>query len=124
MSQNKRTKSIIQAGLKEQIKQSKGWYFITFVQDLPNARPYGFTLYDEPFVLLRTKSGKLICYLLPLHDEAKNIDNARLTSFFVVERQGMIWLWRESNKAADDSLIPTINSLKSFVEDDSKMLDP
>ena len=61
----------MQAQLKEQIKQSKGWYFITSVQDLPNHRPYGFTLYNEPFVLLRNKAGELICYLLPLNNEKK-----------------------------------------------------
>ena len=64
-------KHLTQAKLKQKIKQNKGWYFITLVQDLPNNRPYGFTLYNEPFVLLRTKNGGLVCYILLLDDEAK-----------------------------------------------------
>lgn len=113
----------MQAQLKEQIKQSKGWYFITFVKDLPNHRPYGFTLYNESFVLLRTKAGKLICYLLPLSSENKKNTDAYIKTFPVVERQGMIWLWQKSEEA-DDSLIPTINNLISFVEDGNEMIDP
>ncbi len=37
------------------------WYPVTFSQDLPNNRPYGFTLYDEPLVLFRNGEGKLVC---------------------------------------------------------------
>lgn len=33
------------------------WYPVTFVRDFDNKRPYGFTLYDEPFVLFRNKAG-------------------------------------------------------------------
>ena len=114
----------MQGQLKEQIKQSKGWYFITSVQDLPNHRPYGFNLYNESFVLLRNKAGKLICYLLPLYDETKNFDIACVELFAVVEKQEMIWFWRENSEEANGDLIPTLNNLDNFGEDDSKMLDP
>ena len=37
------------------------WYPVTFSQDLPNNRPYGFSLYDEPLVLFRNEQGELVC---------------------------------------------------------------
>ncbi len=37
------------------------WYPICFVQDLPQNRPYGFSLYDEPFVLFRNQEGIFVC---------------------------------------------------------------
>ncbi|MCG6135517.1 MAG: Rieske 2Fe-2S domain-containing protein [Nostoc sp. LLA-1] len=37
------------------------WYPICFVQDLPKNRPYGFSLYDEPFVLFTNQEGILVC---------------------------------------------------------------
>lgn len=37
------------------------WYPVTFVQDLPENRPYSFSLYDEPFVLFKNQDKKLIC---------------------------------------------------------------
>jgi phenylpropionate dioxygenase-like ring-hydroxylating dioxygenase large terminal subunit len=37
------------------------WYPIAFVRDLPNDRPYSFSLYDEPLVLFRDREGKLAC---------------------------------------------------------------
>lgn len=37
------------------------WYPVAFVQDLPKNRPYTFSLYDEPYVLFRSKEGKLGC---------------------------------------------------------------
>jgi phenylpropionate dioxygenase-like ring-hydroxylating dioxygenase large terminal subunit len=37
------------------------WYPIIFVRDLPQKRPYGFSLYDEPLVLFRDAHGKFGC---------------------------------------------------------------
>ncbi len=37
------------------------WYPVTFVQDLPKDRPFGFSLYDEPLVLFRSQDGQLGC---------------------------------------------------------------
>ncbi|MGB3694884.1 MAG: Rieske 2Fe-2S domain-containing protein [Spirulinaceae cyanobacterium] len=37
------------------------WYPITFCQDLPENRPYGFSIYDEPLVIFRDHHGELIC---------------------------------------------------------------
>ncbi|MBN3893785.1 MAG: Rieske 2Fe-2S domain-containing protein [Nostoc sp. NOS(2021)] len=37
------------------------WYPIIFVQDLPQHRPYGFSLYDQPLVLFKDASGKFAC---------------------------------------------------------------
>lgn len=77
----------------------------------------------EPFVLLRNKAGKLICYLLPLRDKISERDDACVKTFPVVEKQGSIWLWQRSEEA-NDNLIPTINNLDELVEEDIKMVDP
>jgi phenylpropionate dioxygenase-like ring-hydroxylating dioxygenase large terminal subunit len=39
------------------------WYPVTFIQDLPENRPYSFSLYDEPFVLFRDGQGQLVCLI-------------------------------------------------------------
>ena len=78
--------------LKQQIKEKQGWYFITFVCELPRDRPYGFTLFKEPFVLFKDKRDKWTCYLLPsLGEENSNIT---ISPFKVVEKQGEVWFWR------------------------------
>ncbi|MDJ0633419.1 MAG: hypothetical protein QNJ34_09545 [Xenococcaceae cyanobacterium MO_188.B29] len=110
-------KHLTQAKLKQKIKQNKGWYFITLVQDLPNNRPYGFTLYDEPFVLLRTKNGGLVCYILLLDDEAKIPNDASVKACPVVEKEGMIWFWRGNGEEVDENLIPTMSNLEPLLED-------
>ena len=97
-----------QEELKQQIKRDKGWYFITFVSDLPHDRPYSFILYKEPYVLLKNNRGKFNCYLLPLHHK-NDTDFAQVRSFTVVEKQGHIWFWHPRNSKADPKLIPTIN---------------
>ena len=106
-----KSKSLTRAELKQQIEQNQGWYFITYVPELPSDRPYGFTLYNQPFVLLRNKTGKLCCYLLPLTDEDNSDRDLCLQSFLVVEKQQMIWLWYKKDAEADQSLIP--NSMDS-----------
>lgn len=37
------------------------WYPIAFSVDLPVDRPYGFTIFAEPFVLFRDRAGELVC---------------------------------------------------------------
>ncbi len=37
------------------------WYPVAFLQDLPEDQPYGFSVYDEPFVLFRSQDEKLAC---------------------------------------------------------------
>ncbi|AFZ19391.1 aromatic ring-hydroxylating dioxygenase subunit alpha [Allocoleopsis franciscana] len=46
---------------EEEFNWRQCWYPVTFVQDLPENRPYSFSLYDEPFVLFRNQDKKLIC---------------------------------------------------------------
>ena len=46
---------------QQQFDGKNCWYPITFVRDFPRNRPYGFTLYDEPFVLFRDRAEKLAC---------------------------------------------------------------
>lgn len=125
------------------------WYPITFVQDFPKSRPYGFTLYDEPFVLFVNKQGKLVClqdicphraaklsdgqildgnleclyhgwqfndegkcvHIPQLPDDTPIPKNACITSFFVVQKQGIIWFWRGKKEEADETRIPTIANL-------------
>ncbi|MGL6344765.1 MAG: hypothetical protein ACRC80_37140 [Waterburya sp.] len=80
--------------LKQQIKDNQGWYFITSVRELPRDRPYGFTLYNEPFVLFRDKDENLLCYLLSSLFDIERHDKLEILLFPVVEEQGMIWFWR------------------------------
>lgn len=80
--------------LKQEIKENQGWYFITFVRDLPIHRPYGFTLFNEPFVLFKDKNTHLVCYsLASINSEKDNKDNVELQSFKVEKRQDEIWVW-------------------------------
>ena len=53
--------NLIQVEKPQQFDWKNCWYPITFVRDFPNQHPYGFTLYDEPFVLFKNKAGKLAC---------------------------------------------------------------
>ena len=106
------SKNLIQAELKQQIEQNKGWYFITLVRDFPQHRPYGFTINGRPFVLL-TNTGKYICYLLPIVNECNICNKLELQSFPVIEQQGIIWLWLKKNVEADPKLIPTLNAIQS-----------
>ncbi|MDJ0511263.1 MAG: Rieske 2Fe-2S domain-containing protein [Crocosphaera sp.] len=55
------TESLPKSETEKQFNWKECWYPVTFIQDLPTNRPYGFTLYDEPLVLFRNKEGKLIC---------------------------------------------------------------
>ena len=41
----------------------QSWYPVCFVRDLPESKPYPFSIYDEPFVLFRNKEGELICLI-------------------------------------------------------------
>jgi len=79
---------------KRQIKEKQGWYFITFVRELPTHRPYGFTLFNEPFVLFENANDRLVCYSLASVED-RDKDKVELQSFKVKEKQGEIWFWRE-----------------------------
>jgi phenylpropionate dioxygenase-like ring-hydroxylating dioxygenase large terminal subunit len=56
-----KTSSTLDNQHQSQFDWKNCWYPVTFVRDFTNGRPYGFTLYDEPFVLFRDKIGKLAC---------------------------------------------------------------
>ncbi len=147
---------------QQQFDGENCWYPITFVRDFPRNRPYGFTLYDEPFVLFRVRGKKLAClqdicphraaqlsdgqirdgkieclyhgwqfnpegkcqHIPQLPDEAKIPKLACVKSFFVVEKQGIIWVWRGQSETADENLIPILPELEKseFVQADF-MLD-
>jgi phenylpropionate dioxygenase-like ring-hydroxylating dioxygenase large terminal subunit len=52
------------------------------------------------------------CLHIPqLPTDAKIPTNACVQSFKVVERQGIIWMWRGEPEAADDERIPAIANL-------------
>ncbi|MDZ8239470.1 MAG: Rieske 2Fe-2S domain-containing protein [Nostoc sp. ChiQUE01a] len=53
--------SLPRLGAKEEFNWQNCWYPVIFVQDLPQHRPYGFSLYDEPLVLFQDASGKFAC---------------------------------------------------------------
>ena len=87
--------------LKQQIESDRGWYFITFIRELPSNRPYGFTLFNEPFVLFKNKKNNWVCYSLLLLSETKKDDRVEMPparederSLEVVEKQGEIWFYR------------------------------
>lgn len=87
-----KAKYLIREKLKQEVQEKQGWYFIAFAKELPSNRPYGFTLFNEPFVLLKDKNNQMVCYLL----SSSNLENTDVTisSFKVVEKQGEIWFWR------------------------------
>ena len=122
-NQIRKTKNLTSSEIKQKIVQKQGWYFITFIQDLPGNLPYRFTLYDEPFVLFRNKDKKLVCYSLPLADEAQNKNSVCLKSYPVIEKQGMIWFWRGNSEEADRNLIDTMTHFYNSEEENEEMLD-
>ncbi len=46
---------------REKLDWKDCWYPIIFVKDFSNKYPYGFTLYDEPFLIFEDKNSKLAC---------------------------------------------------------------
>ena len=98
---NPQDKYLTREELKQQIESDRGWYFVTFIRDLPLDRPYCFTLFNEFFVLFKDKNDNLVCYLLSLLDEAKREERIEMPparenkrSFEVLEKQGEIWFYR------------------------------
>lgn len=79
--------------LKQQIESDRGWYFITFVRELPSNRPYGFTLFNEPFVLFEDVNKNLVCCSLA-SEKKRGDDRVEVRIFTVVKKQGGIWLLR------------------------------
>ena len=74
---------------KQQMYRDRNWYFITFVCELPNDRPYCFSLFDDFFVLFRDRNDRLVCYLLSSLDDRNHRLEER--SFEVMQKQGEIW---------------------------------
>ncbi len=58
---SKKTESISTLEDREKLDWKNCWYPIIFIRDFYNKYPYGFTLYDEPFVLFEDESSKLSC---------------------------------------------------------------
>ena len=114
------TKDLIQPDSKQQFDGKKCWYPITFVQDFPNHHPYGFTLYDEPFVLFRDRSGKLACLkdICP-HRAAKLSDGQIIEGKIECLYHG--WQFDTEGKCQyipqlpDEAKIPERACVKSFV---------
>ena len=94
MTNNNRDKYLMRKELKQQIKSDRGWYFITFLRELPPNRPYGFTLFNEPFVLFRDKNDDLVCYLLSDKNDMNQKNSIKIKSFAVMQKQGEIWFYR------------------------------
>jgi hypothetical protein len=94
MNNNRETKYLTREELKQQIESDRGWYFITLVRDLPPNRPYGFTLFNEPFILFKDKNDNLVCYSLSSLSETKKDGCVEMRSHEVVKKQGGIWFYR------------------------------
>ena len=114
---NNKTKIINTPDTQQQFDWKNCWYPIAFARDIPGNRPYGFTLYDVPFVLLKNTDEKFICYLLPLYDEKKNTNSISVKSCPVVNKKGMIWFWTGNREEADESLIRTITNFYNLEEE-------
>lgn len=91
---NLESKYLTREKLKQQIESDRGWYFVTFIRNLPSNRPYGFSLFNEPFVLFKDKKNNLVCYSLSSLYETKKDDLVVTRSFEVMEKQGEIWFYR------------------------------
>ena len=61
-------------------------------------RPYGFTLFNEPFVLFKDKNNKRTYFLLPSLEEENN--DVTISPFKIVEKQGLIWFWRDKVRSS------------------------
>ena len=59
--------------LKQEIAEDSGWYFIDFISNIPCHRPYGFTLFNQPFVLFKDRSDRWVCYSLPTSHKDDNL---------------------------------------------------
>ena len=100
LNNNLKSKYSVREKLKQQIESDLGWYFIAFIRNLPSNRPYGFSLFNEPFVLFKNKKNNWVCCsLLSLYetkDDRFEMPFARedKRSFEVVEKQGKIWFYR------------------------------
>lgn len=79
--------------LKQKSEKKQGWYFIAYINELPLKRPYGFTLFDQPFALLGNDND-LICYCLASKSIKQN-GIIEIQSFKVEKRQNEIWFWLE-----------------------------
>lgn len=49
------------SGEKPQMQWRTCWYPIAFTVDIPADQPYGFSIFDQPFVLFRDVAGDLVC---------------------------------------------------------------
>lgn len=96
---NRENKYLTREKLKQQIAEDSGWYFITYIHELPSNRPYSFTLFNEPFVLFKDKNDNFVCFLLLSLDETKKSDSVGQQSFKVVEKQGEIWFNRKKTQS-------------------------
>ncbi|MFH7026334.1 MAG: Rieske 2Fe-2S domain-containing protein [Heteroscytonema crispum UTEX LB 1556] len=95
------------------------WYPVTFVQDLPQNRPYSFSLYDEPLVLFRNQDGQLICLIdrCP-HRAAKLSDgqiiNGKIECLYHGWQFGKDGECLHIPQLAEDAKIPQNACVKSF----------
>ncbi|WP_017316572.1 aromatic ring-hydroxylating dioxygenase subunit alpha [Mastigocladopsis repens] len=69
----------LQPGQNQEFDWKQCWYPVCFVQDLPNNRPYSFSLYDEPFVLYRDKDGQLVCLVDRCPHRAAKLSDGQIT---------------------------------------------
>ena len=115
-----KTESLPTSDPQQQFDWKNCWYPITFVRDFPRNRPYGFTLYDEPFVLFRDQDGKLACLkdICP-HRAAKLSDGQIMEGKIECLYHG--WQFDTEGKCQhipqlpDEVIIPNNACVKSFV---------
>ena len=104
---------------EQQFNWRECWYPVGFRQDLPPNKPYGFSLYDEPFVIYRNKQGKLVC----LTDRCPH-RAAKLSSGQIIDGRLEClyhgWQFNSQGKCLhipqiqSDAKIPTSACVKSF----------
>ena len=69
-----KTETISTPDIQPQLDWQNCWYPVTFVRDFSAQRPYGFTLYDEPFVLFKDRAGLACLQDICPHRAAKLSD--------------------------------------------------
>ncbi len=105
---------------QQQFDAQNCWYPITFVRDFPSNRPYGFTLYDEPFVLFRERAEKLACLQDICPHRAAKLSDGQISDG-KIECLYHGWQFDTEGKCQhipqlpDEVIIPNNACVKSFV---------
>ena len=86
---------------------NNAWYAIAFETELADGESYATRLFGEPITLKATQAAldEIGSDVAPPRDvTATNLDGS---SYRAVAYQGVVWIWRGANDAADLAMLPT-----------------